>query len=276
MHFDIPSARIHVHSASAPWQPERPTLLCVHGVLCDHSVWQPLAAGIAQMGWNLAAIDLPGHSLSSGAAPQSVAEAASCIARLMDAMGLAQVALMGHSWGSLIALEAAAQLGARVSHLALVGTASPMSVAPALLELAHADPAQAIALIDKYSRSSATPADFDGQALGRQVLASNTQCNVLERGLRACNDYQGALAAMQRVSAPTLFVVGEYDRMTPAKAAQGLIAQAQARDSACTQVATLACGHQHMIDATSAMLQALQGLLQAHTAPSCVAASTPA
>lgn len=261
MHFDIQQTRIYVHTGATPWQAHQPTVLCLHGVLCDHSVWQPIEAGLAQLGWNVAAIDLPGHGLSSGAAPQSVAEAAAWIPRLMAAMGLEQAALMGHSWGSLIALEAAAQLGPRASHLALVGTASPMTVAPALLELAHSDPPQAMALIDKYSRSSATPADFDGQALGRRVLASNPDCNVLERGLRACNGYDSALQAMQRVTAPTLFIVGEYDRMTPAKAAQGLIAQAQARDGVSTQVATLACGHQHMVDAAAPMLQALEGLL---------------
>ena len=43
-------------------------------------------------------------------------------------------ALVGHSWGSLIALEAAARLKERVTHLALVGTAFPMKVSPALLD----------------------------------------------------------------------------------------------------------------------------------------------
>ena len=45
-----------------------------------------------------------------------------------------QAALVGHSFGSLIALEAAATAPERVSHLALVGTAYPMKVSPALLD----------------------------------------------------------------------------------------------------------------------------------------------
>jgi pimeloyl-ACP methyl ester carboxylesterase len=43
----------------------------------------------------------------------------------MDAANLQQAALIGHSWGSLIAMETAARLGDRISHLVLVGTAFP-------------------------------------------------------------------------------------------------------------------------------------------------------
>lgn len=275
MHFDIclspsatdslSSARLYIDSGTSPWQPERPTILSIHGVLCDHSVWQPLAPGLHAQGWNVAALDLPGHGRSSGPAPESVEQAAQWIAALVQAMQLPHVVLMGHSWGSLIALAAAAQLGPRISHLVLVGTASPMAVAPALLDLAQHDPAQAMVLIDKYSRSPATPADFDGQALGRQVLASNPHTNLLHCGLQACNRYQGAEAAMQQVCAPTLFITGEYDRMTPATAAQPLIAAAHGRSlhgAPRTQVAHLPCGHQHMLDATSAMVQALADFIR--------------
>ncbi len=60
-----------------------------------------------------------------------------------------------------------------------------MTVAPALLDLAQNDPAQAIALISENSRSPVTPADFDGQALGYAALASNPATNLLHCGLTA-------------------------------------------------------------------------------------------
>ena len=44
----------------------------------------------------------------------------------MDAVGLDKAALIGHSFGALIALEAAARPPQRGSHLVLVGVASPM------------------------------------------------------------------------------------------------------------------------------------------------------
>mgnify|MGYP003329951564 CR=1 FL=1 len=56
------------------------------------------------------------------------------LGQLLDAVGVKSAALVGHSWGSLIALGTASNLKARISHLVLVGTAFPMKVTPALLE----------------------------------------------------------------------------------------------------------------------------------------------
>ena len=74
MYFDIhlPSsaaqpqtARLYVDNTAEntahPGPAQHPTVLAIHGVLCDHSVWQPLAPGLHALGWNMAVLDLPGH-----------------------------------------------------------------------------------------------------------------------------------------------------------------------------------------------------------------------
>jgi pimeloyl-ACP methyl ester carboxylesterase len=61
---------------------------------------------------------------------------------------------VGHSWGSLIALEAAARLQERASHLVLVGTAFPMKVSPALLEASLNEPEKALRMVNVFSRST--------------------------------------------------------------------------------------------------------------------------
>jgi hypothetical protein len=63
-------------------------------------------------------------------APASVEARRGLHLALLDAAGVQRAALVGHSWGSLIALEAAARLKERISHLVLVGTAFPMKVRP--------------------------------------------------------------------------------------------------------------------------------------------------
>eukprot|EP01034_Spumella_vulgaris_P031285 gene31285-38654_t len=93
----------------------------IHGVLNDHSVWALQSRYLAHHGYNVLAVDLPGHCKSAGDAPATVEQAAAFIVALLDALGIARAALVGHSWGSLIALQAAAQLGDRATHLALVG-----------------------------------------------------------------------------------------------------------------------------------------------------------
>ena len=96
--------------------PAKPTSIFVHGALNDHSVWILQTRYLANHGWNVLAPDLPGHGKSAGDAPRTVEAAAEFVLALMDAAGLAHVALVGHSFGSLIALEVAARSGERVSH----------------------------------------------------------------------------------------------------------------------------------------------------------------
>jgi len=45
---------------------------------------------------------------------------------------------------------------------------------------------------------------------------------VLGTDMAACNAWEGALAAAEHVSCPTLFLLAEADRMTPPRASKGL------------------------------------------------------
>jgi pimeloyl-ACP methyl ester carboxylesterase len=65
----------------------------IHGVLHDHSVWILQSRYLANHGWNVLAVDLPGHCRSAGEAPSSVEEAAAFIAALLDAAGVPSVQL---------------------------------------------------------------------------------------------------------------------------------------------------------------------------------------
>ncbi len=244
----------------------QPTVVFIHGVLGDHSVWILQTRYLAHHGFNVLAVDLPGHGRSQGEAPRSVEEAAQFIAALLDAAGVKQAALVGHSWGSLIALEAAARLKDRISHIALVGTAFPMKVSPALLETSLQEPMKAIEMINVFSRATlAAPPSALGPgtwvhgantALNRRVLASNTQVNVFHRGFVACDSYANGLHAMAELTCPVLFVLGQQDQMTAPRAAQSLVKQA--RESGKTHsVVTVPMGHHQMTESPEETLQAL-------------------
>lgn len=263
MHIRINRHAMYADTAGKALCPDQPTAVLIHGVLCDHSVWTAQGGCLARDGWNVLAIDLPGHGRSQGPAPTSVEEAARCVAALLDAAGLAQVALIGHSWGSLIALQAAADLGRRVSHLALLGIAHPMTVSPALLETALHQPEQAIAMISTFSRATQqAPSDGD-MAEGRRILASNPRQNLLHTGLLACDRYRGGEAAIAAIASPVLFLLGAQDRMTPTKRAQRLMQAAEAADKRVTHV-LLPTGHHLMTEAADETLCALRDFL--HTA----------
>ena len=267
MFFKVNDHNLYAYTGGKAFDAAKPTAILIHGVLCDHSVWALQSRYLANHGWNVLAIDLPGHCRSQGAAPDSVEAAAQTIAQLMDAAGLQQAALIGHSWGSLIALQAAAQLGARVTHLALVGTAFPMKVSPALLQSALQTPEQAIVMINTFSRATLSPPNGAGSwvfgagmALGRRVLASNADTNLLYTGFKACDSYANGEQAMAAVQCPVLFALGSQDQMTPPKAAQGLISVAKASGKHVQQV-MLPMGHNQMTESPDETLFALRDFL---------------
>ena len=261
----------YCYTAGKPVDATKPTVVFIHGVLNDHSVWILQSRYMANHGWNVLAIDLPGHCKSEGVAPESVEDAATFIAALLDAVGIEKAALIGHSWGSLIALEAASKLKERITHLVLVGTAFPMKVSPALLESSLNDPMTALKTVNVFSRSTlAAPPSALGpgtwvyganMALGRRVLASNTQVNVFHRGFKACNDYANGETAISQVTCPILFLLGAEDQMTQAKAAQPLIMKANSsgRDF---KVVTMAVGHHQMNEAPEETLMAIKNFLK--------------
>ena len=217
-------------------------------------------------------MDLPGHCRSRGEAPSSVQEAADWIVALLDAAGVQRAALVGHSWGSLIALEAAARLGERATHAALVGTAFPMKVTPALLDAALNDPEKAIHMISVFSWSTLAPPPSvlgpgtwiwgAGKALNRRVLRSNTAVNVFHRGFKACDGYANGLQAAAQGTCPLLVVRGRQDQMTTARAAQPLIDAARGAGRR-VEVTDVAAGHHEMSEAPDAVLAALHAFLRA-------------
>lgn len=262
---------VYAYTGGKDIDPTRPTLVFIHGVLNDHSVWILQSRYLAHHGFNVLAVDLPGHARSGGPAPATVEEAATFVAQLLDAAGIPKAGLVGHSWGSLIALQAAANLKERVTHLALVGTAFPMRVSPALIEASQSDPMKALNMVNVFSRAtlSAPPSALGpgtwvygaSLALGRRVLASNSSVNIFHRGFVACDSYNNGLAAMAELTCPVLFVLGQNDQMTPPRAAQSLIDQAK-QSGKKHQVVTVPMGHHQMNEAPEETLRALKNFLQ--------------
>lgn len=272
MILTVNSHNTYCYTGGKPFDAAKPTVVFIHGVINDHSVWALQSRYLANHGWNVLAVDLPGHCKSEGEAPASVEEAADFVAALLNAAGVQRAALVGHSWGSLIALEAASRLKERVSHLVLVGTAYPMKVSQTLLDASLNEPMKALTMVNVFSRSTlAAPPSALGpgtwvygasMALGRRVLASNTKTNVFHRGFKACDSYANGDNAIAQITCPVLFVLGAQDQMTQAKAAQSLIAKARASGKT-VQVINVPAGHHQMTEAPEETLFAMRDFLRA-------------
>lgn len=271
MEITVNGNKTYAYTGGKPFDAAKPTIVFIHGVLNDHSVWILQSRYLANHGFNVLALDLPGHCRSEGEAPSSVEEAADFVAALLDAAGVQRAALVGHSWGSLIALETAARLKDRIIHLVLVGTAAPMKVSPALLDAARDEPQKAIHMINVFSRSTLAPPPSAlgpgtwvwgaSVALNRRVLASNPRVNVFHRGFKACDSYANGEAAIAAITCPVLFLLGREDQMTQPRAAQPLVIKA--RESGKTvQVAYVPVGHHQMTEAPDETLFAMRDFLK--------------
>jgi pimeloyl-ACP methyl ester carboxylesterase len=200
----------------------RPLIVLLHSAGLDHSVWALLARWFAHRGWNVVAPDLPGHGRSGGEALGSVAAMADWTAKLIDACGAARAVLVGHSMGSLIALETAARHGEAVDAIVLIGTAAAMPVTRELLAAAAANDQTAIDMMSVwgYGRRAVIGGSLaPGLWMlgGGRRLLERARPGVLFRDLTACNEYSDGLAAAGRVKVPALLVLGERDLMTPAR-----------------------------------------------------------
>ncbi|MBU3738904.1 MAG: alpha/beta hydrolase [Rhodoferax sp.] len=266
MYINVHGSPQYAYTGGRPYDASRPTIVFIHGVLNDHSVWILQSRYLAHHGWNVLALDLPGHCRSGGEPPGSVEQAAQGVLALLDALGLQRAVLAGHSFGSLVALEAAGQAPERVPQLVLVGTAAPMRVSDALLQASQDEPMRALEMVNQFSRSTLAPPPSAlgpgtwvygaSMALGRRVLASNPRVNLFHTGFLACDRYRGAEAAMERVSCPVLFLLGSQDQMTPPRAAQPLVQRARQG-----QVVLLPGGHHQMTETPEPLLAALKGFL---------------
>src|SRR5580692_11998244 len=115
MQLQVNGADIFVATGGRAFDPALPAVVMLHGAGFDHTSWALHSRWFAHHGHGVLAPDLPGHGRSAGAPLSTIAEMSDWTAALLDAAGVAKSRLIGHSMGSLIALETAARHPARVS-----------------------------------------------------------------------------------------------------------------------------------------------------------------
>jgi pimeloyl-ACP methyl ester carboxylesterase len=248
-----------VATGGREFDPSLPTVMLLHGAGFDHTSWALHSRWFAHHGYGVLAPDLPGHGRSSGAPLSTIAEMADWTAALLEASGAAKAKLVGHSMGSLIALETAARHPAKVSALSLIGTADTMTVGPDLLKAAEANDHAAIDMVSIWGLGFA--AELGGSLapglwmhFGAERVLEQCKPGVLFSDLSACNAYRGALAAAAKVTIPATLILGERDMMTPARAGKALAA---ALPNSRT-VVLAGAGHMMMAERPDELLAALQ------------------
>lgn len=268
MELELNGQQAYAYTGGKPFDAALPCVVFIHGAQNDHSVWGLQSRWFAHHGFAVLAVDLPGHGRSAGAPLPSIEALADWIELLLEKVGAGdtatpgKVTLVGHSMGSLTALECAARHPARIARIALIGTAVPMPVSDALLGAARDNESKAISMINAWSHSprgtvggNTVPGMWLLGAARR--LAERQPPGVLHNDLAACNAYTHGMEAAAALACPALIVSGSRDMMTHPKAAAKLAAAI--RQS--TSVSLDGAGHDLMAEQPDAVLDALRGFI---------------
>ena len=258
MDLIVDGRRVYAATGGRTFDPAKPAVLFVHGAGMDHTVWQLPARWFAWHGHSVLALDLPGHGRSEAPAFGGVPELALWLGRVLDAAGIERAAIVGHSMGGAIALEAAAALTERVARIALLGTAAAIPVNAVLLGAAREAPQRAYRMMTAWSHGHAArmgghPVPGLWMTGGSLALFARNAPGVLHADLAACAAWTSGPAAAGRVRCPALVVVAANDIMTPPRNGAEL-----ARLISGSRTVTLPdCGHMLVAERPDATLDAL-------------------
>lgn len=266
MMIEVEGRSAFAYTGGRPFDPARPVVVFVHGAQHDHSVWILQSRYLAHHGYAVLALDLPGHGQSAGPPLASVEDCARWLLALLAQLGVQGATVVGHSMGSLIALEAASRGGSAIGRIVLVATAYPMQVSPALLEATRTDEGRAIDLINIWSHSQAfggfahkpgNPGPGFDIVWQNKRLMERQKPGVLANDFAACNAYARGAEAAAAVKVPALFILAEKDAMTAARSGRELAASI----AGAQVVVVPAAGHAVMAEAPDAVRKALVDFL---------------
>ena len=258
MNFTIGGKAAFAYTAAHELDAAKPTAVFIHGAGLDHSSFALQSRYFGYHGWNVLALDLPAHGRSEGPPLGTITGMADWVMAVLESLSVKKAVLVGHSMGSLIALDLAARHPQRVEKVALLAVAYPMKVTEPFLDAARRNDLAAFDMHTIWGHAAHVPLGSNpnpGMWMYGDNLARLRRLapGALYSDLKASNDY----VFSGTVQCPVLLVLGKRDVMTPPRAAQALLEQLA---GAKVQIAELS-GHGLMGEVPDATLDALVAFL---------------
>jgi pimeloyl-ACP methyl ester carboxylesterase len=246
----VAGLRVH-YVCREPIPARRPPVVFIHGAGGTHQHWLHQVRDLPQT--PTYALDLPGHGRSEGEGRDTIAAYGDWLVAFLDAAGLEQAVLVGHSMGGAIALDMALRFPARPVGLGLVATGARLRVAPAILDGLRQHHEAAVRLICDAAFGPEAPPEM--ARLGRRQMGAIPP-EVIHSDFLACDAFD-VLGRLAGIGAPTLVLCGTQDSLTPPKYSTYLRDQIPAARLHLVEGA----GHMVMVEQPQKVSQALSSFL---------------
>ena len=250
----MPSAANLYYFSHEAENPTSTPIILIHGAGGSHLHYPPELRRLN--GFQVAALDLPGHGKSEGLGKQNINDYVKNIQNFMDAMNLPAAIIIGHSMGSAIALQLALNAPDRVLALVILGSGSRLRVAPSILENTanEATFPLAVKTIIEWSFGTETSPRLKELA---QKRMSETRPAVLHGDFVACNAFDVG-EQLTEIEKPTLIICGTEDKMTLPKYSKVLHEQIPNSELALIEGA----GHMVMLEKPREVAEAIEHFVE--------------
>ena len=212
MIFQLENKNIHASDSGQGIDTNKDTIVFLHGSGLSHIVWSLAEQFFSSKNYNVLSIDLPGHGNSDGPCLDSVEKIADWMEKVFDKLKLKNLILVGHSQGCLEILEYSSRYKERLKKLVFVGGSNKMPVHPDLIELAQSGHSDAVKLMMKWGYEGSKKF-IGGNPVEKIIQSPRDISEILAVDLNACNNYSNGSEAAKVIDLPSMFILGELDKM---------------------------------------------------------------
>jgi pimeloyl-ACP methyl ester carboxylesterase len=195
-----------------------PVIVLLHAGIADRSMWREHLAPLADAGYRVLALDMPGFgeaAITEG--PQAPWDN---VTRTLEELGIDRAALVGNSFGGAVAQRVALLAPERVSSLVLISAPSPAMADPS--ERLAAVWAAEEAALERDDLDSAVEAIVNGwtlpdapAALRERIAGMYRRALILQNAAPKVTEAPDPLEEhpeqLEQITAPTLVAVGAHD-----------------------------------------------------------------
>ena len=212
MILEVENKKVFASNAGQSFDKKKETIVLLHGSGQSHVVWSLTDQFLSDIGYNVYALDLPGHGNSDGESLKSIEEMSSWLDKVIKKIGIEKLSIIGHSQGCLVALDYSNKFSNKVKKLIFIAGSYEIPVNQSLISLAESGNMESLNLMMKWGYGYSKQF-IGGNPLQKILNSSREVREVLAIDLKACNNYKNGINAVKKIKCPTFFVFGELDKM---------------------------------------------------------------